>query len=335
MKVVGVLLGFICYCLCLHFREDKTFKILQFTDLHFGTADDQTVVAENAVLDYELPIDLVVLTGDQFSGGDFANASMQYTAWYNMVTPMVDRNLLWGFVFGNHDDQGYLTRDEIMSYDQTFPGSISKFGSPDLPGVSNYWHPIYRSDNTSEIVAAIYFLAVGDHGCENDPFGNGCITTEQIAWYQSISTQLSNAAGKPIFSLMFLHIPLTEYVKLWNKETCWGIKGEDTCCPQINTGLYDALAANGDVRVVSVGHDHSNDFCGHFSSFPNLQLCHGRKSGYGAYNSLDHGGRTFLLSLADDGTVTYQTWIRTEYGEIDTQAEHDPRGWGQETCFHS
>ena len=56
----------------LRFRDDGTFKIVQFTDMHWhnGDPDDlQTRALMERVLDAERP-DLVLLTGDVFMGNN-------------------------------------------------------------------------------------------------------------------------------------------------------------------------------------------------------------------------------------------------------------------------
>jgi hypothetical protein len=40
---------------------------------------------------------------------------------------------------GNHDDQGDLTREQIVTLDQTFrPWSLTQFGPKNITGVTNY-----------------------------------------------------------------------------------------------------------------------------------------------------------------------------------------------------
>ena len=54
----------------LKFSPQGKFRILQFTDTHFGESwdsDNKTMLAMNALLDAEDP-DLIVYTGDAISG---------------------------------------------------------------------------------------------------------------------------------------------------------------------------------------------------------------------------------------------------------------------------
>jgi len=91
----------------LSFSKDGKFKIVQFTDTHYGELEahgdggtpeekaryiaikrDGVLATMHRVLDAEKP-DLVILTGDH--------------AWRNLVAPMINREIPWAVVMGNHD----------------------------------------------------------------------------------------------------------------------------------------------------------------------------------------------------------------------------------------
>ncbi len=76
----------------LRFREDGTFTIVQFTDLHFTDLkelDQKTSGVMEGVLEAEKP-DLVVFTGDVISGGDtpYPASSLRFA-----LEPVTRRNL--------------------------------------------------------------------------------------------------------------------------------------------------------------------------------------------------------------------------------------------------
>ena len=111
----------------LRFREDQTFTIVQFTDLHWQNgepADQRTAALMAQVLDSERP-DLVVLTGDVIQGAQCHDPA---AAWRNAVAPIMERGLPWAAVFGNHDDEGRLSRRELMAVQQALPGCLSEAG---------------------------------------------------------------------------------------------------------------------------------------------------------------------------------------------------------------
>ncbi|KAH3731866.1 metallophosphoesterase family protein [Pelomyxa schiedti] len=126
-----------------------------------------------------------------------------------------------------------------------------------------------------------------------------------------------------------------KYVDLWNYEVTYGTKGEDVCCPVVNTGLYDAALESGDIHGMFVGHDHHNDYCGSFAAHPQLMLCYGRKTGFGYSNPewpMHHGSRIIEITLHSDNSVDFTTWIRDDLGERIDNPAHEPTGPGQLSC---
>lgn len=60
----------------LQFSYEQTFKIVQFTDLHYGTEwmqDQLTTTVQKRILEWERP-DLVIFSGDMVSGYLFNDA---------------------------------------------------------------------------------------------------------------------------------------------------------------------------------------------------------------------------------------------------------------------
>lgn len=102
---------------------------------------------------------------------------------------------------------------------------------------------------------------------------------------------------------------------------------------QRDNGLWRTVIETGSVQLILVGHDHKNDFCGSFAAYPTVTLCYGRKTGYGYYNPwFSHGGRVVQLNMYSNGLVESRSWIRDEYGKIEEQKPHYPRGLGQYQC---
>ena len=44
--------------------------------------------------------------------------------------------------------------------------------------------------------------------------------------------------GIPFLRLRFFHIPIPEYDEVWDFHTCYGMKYENVCAPQVNTGFF-------------------------------------------------------------------------------------------------
>jgi predicted phosphodiesterase len=286
----------------LRFREDGVFKIAQFADIHWTngeTKDLQTRTLMERVLDSERP-DFVMLTGDVIHGDACKDPAQ---SWEEAVAPLVTRRVPWAAVFGNHDDEGTLSRSQLMTLQKSLVGCLSEEGPQGVPGVGNYALPILSAQ--SEDLAAVLYAF--DSGAYAPPEigGYGWVTHAQIAWYLETAHTLreSYSSGQPPPALAFLHIPLPEYKEVWEQGGCLGVKYEDVCCPKINTGLFAALREAGDVMGVFVGHDHVNDFEGDLYG---VRLCYGRATGYNTYGreGFSRGARIIQLK---EGKRSFET----------------------------
>ncbi len=272
----------------LRFRADGAFTIAQFTDLHVQNgeaADAQTVALMADVLDAEQP-DLAVLTGDVIDGKHSRDPA---AAWRYAVAPLVERGIPWAAVFGNHDDEGGMTRAELMALQRTLPYCLSVAGPRMCPASATTCCPSApprRENGGDALLPRLQQL-------RRDPDrGYGWLRRDQIAWYLQTAQALAAAnGGEPLPALAFFHIPLSEYNEAWDLHVCYGHKFEPVCCPLINTGFYAALHEAGDVMGTFVGHDHVNDFVGDLYG---IRLCYGRATGFNTY-----GRQGFTRGAAD------------------------------------
>ena len=123
------------------------------------------------------------------------------------------------------------------------------------------------------------FLDTGGEFCEG--VGHwGCMPATQVAWLESKLRQLIGEHPNAHI-LTFLHIPLPEYLQLWNNHEARGVfRDSSVGCAAKNTGLFRVLAEYGGRVSVFAGHDHANDFHGEIDG---VGLFYGRKSGFGPY----------------------------------------------------
>lgn len=317
----------------LKMNKNGKFKILQVADLHLATgngkcrdpvpaesaknclADPRTLKFLNTMLDTEKP-DMVVLTGDQIFGDNAPDAE---TAVFKALDPIIKRKIPYAVTMGNHDDEGSMTRQEIMSLSANIPYSVAAVGPEAVAGVGNYVVPIegYSTHNTA---ITLYFLDT--HKYSPNPKvnpGYDWIKESQLKWLEEegASLQKSSAAySKMHMSMAFFHIPLPEYRNI-DGQTKVGELREGVTAPRYNTGARSVLGKLG-VSVVSVGHDHCNDYCvldvqDKDSSRENrMWLCYGGGSGeggYGGYNGYIRRMRVYEINT-NDGKI--ETWKRLE-----------------------
>ena len=137
----------------LRFKEDRSFKIAQFTDIHWD--NDNSGACTNAarlirhVLDAEKP-DLAVLTGD-------AVVHKAEAGWKALMPLFVESGIPFAVVMGNHDDEAEWSRNQIFDYLGTLRGFAGSKGPSTVSGVGNYVIGL-RSTASDSLAALLYFV---------------------------------------------------------------------------------------------------------------------------------------------------------------------------------
>lgn len=277
----------------LRFSPDGTFKIMQITDTHWsGTpATSNTVAMMRTVLDLEKP-DLVVLTGDIVELDPAA-------AWPDISAPMIERNIPWAVVPGNHDD-----RDQMMALklDQ-YPHCIM------IPGPTNLgWGNMttyIRSSTGSNIAGVLYFLDTNTHPAIPDTGGHGGFTFDQVKAFRDMARVVRDDTGNaPMPTLAFLHVPLREYLEVRHPGQFIGHQPGGFFGPALNSGMFSAMRETSRIQGTFVGHDHECDFAGPLAG---ICLTYGRVSGFDRPNAFKNGSRVIQIQEGREG---FDSWIR-------------------------
>ena len=328
----------------LRFRADGTFKIVQFADAHvidggdtqdcknldwrqkrYPCSDKNTTALLDAMLDQEDP-DLVVFTGDNIMGPDLqGNVSANLKALAAAFAPVIHRGYPWAAVFGNHDSEHNLNRTALMTWIAAQPFSLAVPG-PDFGDlcVGNYVLDVLPAGDSATSLGALTLYLLDSRAYSEDPEVGGYdyIHQDQIFWYKGEAAArraAATAAGLPGAppALMFFHIPLKQYVEAFADGSPVGRRLERVCHSDTDAGLASALLEEGDVKVVSVGHDHNNEFCafwggdrptaaaaapagGRGEEKQGLAMCYGGGSGYHGYGQprWDRRSRVFLATAS-------------------------------------
>ncbi|KAF5383758.1 hypothetical protein D9615_003505 [Tricholomella constricta] len=159
----------------LHFSHDGKFKILQVADLHYSVSqgfcrdtdrkpcehsDNLTSTLLGNVLSAEKP-DLVVFSGDQLNG--------QRTTWdpksvlAKFAKAVTDRDIPWAAVFGNHDEEDGMLKEEQLRLMKGLPYSLVERGPKDVHGVGNYVLKVKSADASKTHLLTLYFLDSGSY----------------------------------------------------------------------------------------------------------------------------------------------------------------------------
>ena len=319
MKITK-LLQIVCLLMCigispmksqdLKFGEDKKFKIVQFTDVHWkadSIASEEAGERMGEVLDAEKP-DLVIFTGDVIFGKP-ADKSMRCA-----LEPTIKRGIPFAVTFGNHDDELGMSRKELYDFIKDMPGNLTSTVEG-LSGVTNFILPVKASDGSQD-AALLYVFDSHSYATLKGIKGYGWIKHDQVQWYIDESKKFTEAnGGTSLTALSFFHIPLPEFHEAVQNEGSFliGTRKEKACAPEINTGLFAAMKEAGDVLGVFVGHDHVNDYA---VSWKGIMLCYGRfTGGKTVYHDMPGGNGARVIELTE-GVRQFRSWIRLKDGQV-------------------
>lgn len=285
----------------LKFRENGTFKIVQFTDIHFeyNTSRSDTVLTLIKTILAEEKPDLIIVTGDVVCSDNTRKA------WLQVTKPFIDTKVPWTITLGNHDDEFQLSRQQIIDMVSKLPDCLTVNGPSGIYGHGNYVLKI-QSSKSSKTEALVYCFDSNSYSTNKGIEGYGWIQFDQIEWFRKESDIMTKVnKGIPLPALAFFHIPLPEYKEVIGKETTVGMDSEEPCSPLLNTGLFASMVEKKDVMGVFVGHDHDDNCIG---CMDNICLAYGSKTGLDNYGSLEKGARIIVLK---EGEREFSTWIRT------------------------
>ena len=265
----------------LKFGDDGKFKIVIFSD-----AQDQYPVHQRVIRIMEQAIerenpDFIVFTGDmtEINTKD-VNVDYRRTV-EQILAPVVEAGLPYSIVFGNHDNQNYVSgtvtdRDAMLAVWQSIGDCRTVDANQSLSGAGTCKIPDYSS-NGNDVAFNLWML---DSGSYQNPLdgtsGYGSVQDDQLAWMAA-----NNDAG--VNSIAFQHIPMPQMYNLfvedangtktyngktYKLELIDGVTGKagefPAPCPADKSNEYASLKAMGNVLGVVTGHDHLNDFTGKF-----------------------------------------------------------------------
>lgn len=316
----------------LQFNDDGKFKILQIADLQDNQVLNQ--VAKDfirATLETEKP-DLVILTGDNFSGNscgtnslklvDRASAKMAIDQYMSIFE---EYGIPVTMVPGNHDDDRILvTKEEELAMYEKYNCFIGYDDAPEVYGCGSHNLPIYSSADRNK---PVYNLWMFDSGSYDNEFGGyDYVHDDQVEWYLNKSNLLKEAnGGKVVPSMVFQHIVVKEifdiieecpegtpnskehegkYYKIKDENYTAGNFKEWPCPGTQSSKQFSSMVEQGDVVAMFFGHDHNNSF---EASYCGIDLVATPGFTFNSYSNEDRGFR--VINLDENDTSSYETHI--------------------------
>lgn len=283
----------------LQLREDGSFKVLQFTDLHLKAHTPEENAKVFARIEHMATLekpDLIVVTGDLI----FSKPAE------NLLRSIMDKldatGVPWCILYGNHDAEQDLSRQEMSSMiasGKLTVNTLNKAGE-----LADLELPVYDGKD-----APLYLFLMDSHDYSHmeGVDGYAWFTRQQVDWLRESCIKRTDKDGKVAPAFAFFHIPFQEYDDAWNEGKHVGIKGEGVAAPKINSGMFAAMKETGSVKGVFVGHDHDNDYV---ALWQGIALCYGRFSGANTvYNNIPRGARVIVFRKDREG---FETWTRDD-----------------------
>jgi len=95
-----------------------------------------------------------VFTGDQLNGQGSSWDPKSVLAKFSRA--VADKGIPWAAVFGNHDDEDGMRKEQQLSLMKGLPFSLVERGPKDVHGVGNYVLKVYSPD--AYVVFLFFFL---------------------------------------------------------------------------------------------------------------------------------------------------------------------------------
>ncbi len=298
----------------LQFNKNGSFKIIQISDIQ-----DNEFLPE-ATLDYiravavkEQP-DLFVLTGDNISAGvgkKGIKLISNYTvrkAIDNFMSVFEEIGVPVAVVFGNHDGEGQVKKEEQMKIYQSYKCCVAVDEGINVYGCGTYNLPILSSDGKK----VAYNIWCFDSNMYDEVNGGyDYVHADQVQWYLNKSRQLQRENdGELVPSIAFQHIIVNE-VNDAIRAGCilpGGVINENPCPGTVWGTQFSAMQSRGDVKAMFFGHDHVNAFV---APYEGIDIVNTPTGGFGSYGDRNRGVR--VIELDEKNTDTYNTRLINYY----------------------
>ena len=313
----------------LQFNDDGNFRIMQVADLQDNMQLNGAVKEFlKEALVQEQP-DLVVLTGDNISGGSCRTDMFKSwdkknceTAIGQFMNIFEDYGVPVAMVFGNHDNENKLSKEELFDIYEEYDCFIGTDEGDALYGCGTYNLPIYSSKDSSKMA---YNLWMFDSNTYDEVYGGyDYVHDDQVEWYVNKSNELMAVnGGESVPSMAFQHIIVKEIFDIIEsgdniEGSLLNYNGKDYVfkdgvlkagylkeypCPGTQPSKqFSSMVNQGDVVAMFFGHDHNNTF---EVTYQGIDLVATPGFTFNSYGNEDRGVR--IIDINENDTSTYET----------------------------
>ena len=334
----------------LRFREDGTFKIMLFADPQDDEDLEETTTAIMCeALDKYEP-DLVIYLGDNTVADGYEN---QKAAIEVVTKPVVDRGIPFAIVFGNHDEEHNVSKEELLEIYRSL-GCLTYDAVPDMHGCGTCNLPILSSDG-KRTAFNLWLIDSGDYNRDEGATGYDYVHQDTIDWYKETAAALAEEnGGEPVPAMDFQHIVIPEiYDALYAKfpfslgaltQERYGnyysllpvftrLNGywlEVPCPPDVYDGQLEAWVDTGDVIAEFHGHDHNNSY---EVNVAGVDIVNVPSVGCNSYSKdIDRGAG--LITLYEDDPTAYDYELVRMFDLALEKDSQIPQVEGGKSTFH-
>jgi hypothetical protein len=269
----------------LRFRADGTFKAVEVSDTHFTNnprcndlspaqqrfpCSDKNGTEFWAKLIQQEDPDLFIFTGDAVCSGDILGGANAIEGLLRDWAPGgPNAHVPWVLVEGNHDGESGLNYEQVAAKLLSMPGGLQQpngvFAGASVYGNTNFLLSVQGpsgSPSANHSLLTLYMVDSNSYSTSPAVGGYGWVHLDQIGFFANASASVKASAAAGSYqvppALAFQHIPLPQH-KTWVEANSpiVGQYHEAVCSPEIDTGLLAQYIQSGDVKAVTVGHDHT------------------------------------------------------------------------------
>ncbi len=269
----------------LKFDENGEFVIFNICDMQDKFPMHETTKAFVTDMLKIYKPDLVVLGGDN----TVASKETKADAVKEICDMFVENETYFTLVFGNHDDEQGVSREELLALYQQFGGKycLAYDAVEELSGVGTHNLTVKSSDG-SKVAYNLYMFDSNTYVSDADGnhLGYDSVRPDQIEWYKNTAAEIkAENGGETVYAMSFQHIIVQDiYDMMFFKSPVAlgeatlnffgrtytyfpyvhnikdGFLLEAPCPGYYNFGQFDAFVETGDVVATFSGHDHLSSF---------------------------------------------------------------------------